>query len=223
MSRIGIVLVAVLLLLLPSVSASAQAPDTVNADDLSEYRAGTYPVQIKYYDEASGQTLEKIVYMTVYYPNTITDADSNEGIDAMDVLLDADVVKGLSQQELIAKAQAKAWRLSDGSAVEITEAIVEYVGGSADSGQYSVTFRTAAGTTNTVTFLEAPHSQILVQNETYIADSLSMSNQVMDWVYLAVFVFVFIPIVLIVAALVRMMVLVRKTKRLLYTEYNREI
>lgn len=223
MRSLMLVLGAVLLACLLPLSVSAQALEAVRPEELSEYRAGTYPVLIKYYDEASGQTLEKVVYMTVYYPNTITDTENNEAIDAMDVLLDADVVKGLSQQELIAKAQARAWRLSDGSSVEITDAVVEYVGGGADNSEYSVTFRTAAGTSNVVTFLEAPHSQILVQSETYIADSVSMSNQIMDWIYLAIFVFVFVPIILIVFALVRMMILVRKTKRLLYTEYNRKI
>lgn len=192
----------------------------VTIEELQELEAGTYPVKIEYVDADTNEVVIKIVYMTVYYPKTVTNIEYGEGIDAMDVLVSNDFVLHASKHELIDKASAKAWNLATGESVVITEVIVDYVGASDEYKTYHVTFRTQLGTENKVVFLELPQDDIIPQKEVYISDAALITSQFTNWIYVGVIVFVLLPTILISLSFIRMVKMVKKTKTLLVKEYS---
>jgi|GEM_PF-5422583 len=200
-----------------ATTITEQQPITIEEFQVSE--AGTYPVIIEYQDEKTSEKFEKIVTMTVYYPNTITNIHTGEGIDAMDVLLNDSEILQMTSSELIDKAKARAWNIADGSSVEITEAVVNFISQNEQHGHYNVTFKTARGTENTVTFLALMTPEILPLDEVYLEDFTQLDNQITDWIYVTILAFILIPIIIISFSLLRMITLVKKARKLLYQEY----
>lgn len=205
------------LLLVAETPATSEA---ITIEELTEMKAGTYPVIIEYNNEATGEVLERIVYMTVYYPQTITNLQYGEGLDAKDVLLNEMVTASYSTSELIEKAQARAWDLNTGTPIAITEVIVEQVANGTDASQYNVTFKTANGTTNTVNFLEVIGTPLLTAEEFYVSDSTFVQLQIRDWVYVGLFIFILLPVIIICISLLHTILLVQKTKGLLHKDYD---
>ena len=203
-----------------ATTMTEQQPITIEEFQVSE--AGTYPVIIEYRDEKTDEKFEKVVTMTVYYPNTITNIHTGEGIDAMDVLLNDSEISHMSSSELIDKAKARAWNITDGSPVEITEAIVNFVSKNEQHEHYNITFKTARGTENTVTFLALMTTELLPLDEVYLEDFTQLDNQITDWIYVTILAFILIPIIIISFSLLRMVTLVKKSRKLLYQEYYRK-
>ena len=125
------------------LSARAQTPEIISAEELKEVRqAGTYLVYMK----ADGSSLENLVKVTVTFPYTIINKTVGEGIDGSDFEYKDEVIEEIPLDELIEKANVYAWNLDDGSSVPITKAEVEGKQGEV----VQVAFSTAKGTTITI-------------------------------------------------------------------------
>ncbi|MDF9838263.1 cell division inhibitor SulA, partial [Breznakia sp. PFB2-8] len=123
-----------------TVDGSKVAITAVDYSAIKEYE-GIYSVTF-----ATAKGTNVTVKATVY-DKVVIDEDNEEGIAANDFFIDIDKVATITDADLIALANAKAWNVSDSSNVEITNVTHTL---EAAKGVYDVTFATAKGTEVTV-------------------------------------------------------------------------
>ncbi|TLG77368.1 beta strand repeat-containing protein [Culicoidibacter larvae] len=105
-------------------------------------QAGVYPVS---FTTTTG--VSKTVYATVTDADTIVDPDKDTVLYAANFTLNKSEVSGLTKAIVDGKAEAKAWKLSDGSEVAFD---TDFTAVAEAAGAYPVTFTTTTGVTKTV-------------------------------------------------------------------------
>jgi hypothetical protein len=177
-------------------AATAEQTPTYTIDDhliQSATEAGTYPVTL-YYTTPSGEQVNETVYITVYFPRTITDETVQEGIDASDLEIEKNLYNKLSDTDLIHLTKAHAWSLLNGSTIPLQVQKRETI--DAKLGLHKVTFTTINGTTITVNILEKD-AIILTQTSNYLnlsTPEIINTHNVFEIIFLA---FLLIPLVLL--------------------------
>ena len=130
------------------------------------------------------------VKMQVSQDKPVTNADAGEKISASDFLLDVEDAAGLSGAKVIALASAEAW---DAETEENVSINVEH-NIRPETGEYSVTFSTAAGTSITVRALVVAENRVestVYQEEIYamnffkkvedIQESIALDTDLKMW------------------------------------------
>ncbi len=89
----------------------------------------------------------KTVTMHVLSERDITNAEANEMMHASDFSMDIDDVETMTDQDIIARANAQAWDAETEEDIQISEVITDL---KKETGRYDVTFKTHEGTSITV-------------------------------------------------------------------------
>jgi len=172
--------------------------------------AGTYPVEINYKDEETGEFVKGIIYVTIHHKRTVENKKIWEAIDAHDITIAQEKFMKISDQELIHLTNAHAWNMQDGSSIPIAEVTRE----TADkaTGVYAVQFATANGTATTVNVREAATRQMISAEQYY-----SFSEFPQIFYFPLVFGVLFLlMLLLLVSAYQQMKNKLNETKKLLY-------
>jgi hypothetical protein len=103
------------------IAVTAEEATTLTTTTTFE-EAGTYPVEMWFEDE-KGNSVKKTMYVTVTFKNTIVSETYSEGIDAYDVYIPENTFTTLSDDELIALTNARAWDTRDGSHIPIVKVL----------------------------------------------------------------------------------------------------
>ncbi len=112
-------------------------------------QAGTYPVYLSDVDP-NGNEISKVIRVTVVFPNTVQNQETNEAIDASDFKSTINTVEAMTLDELIKMSKAKAWNILTGEKVLITNFVVE----KKENHIFKITFSTEKGTSTTVNAIE---------------------------------------------------------------------
>ena len=128
--------------------ATAKNIDTNEAVEITGFNKDNVKAQVGTYDasfstaKGTKQNIKVIVSDVV-----VEDEKTGEGISANDFTISIEEAKAITLKDAIEKSGAKAFKLSDGSEVEITDFDHDI---KAEKGTYTLTFKTAAGTQATV-------------------------------------------------------------------------
>jgi len=123
--------------------------------------AGTYPVEINYTNNQTGQMVTDIIYVTIYHQRTVANPDVDEAIDAHDIEIQVGYFDKLSDQDLIYLTNARAWYTSNGRSIAIST--INRNTQNAAIGRYQLTLATVNGTATTVNVIE--RTEVLINNQ----------------------------------------------------------
>lgn len=106
------------------------------------------------------------VEMTVSDPKPVQNISADESMSANDFYIDISDIPELTKGEIIARADAQAWKTSTEELVSITKVDYEV---KAEKGSYPVTFSTSAGTMTTIHMIVADENKVESGNEVIYA------------------------------------------------------
>ena len=207
----SIIIVLFMLIIVPF-----QAEETTKITDASAIttatEAGSYPVTFQYTDE-NGKLITTTIYITIMYLRTTVSDQQGEGIDAHDIEVGTGIFDKLTDADLLTLTKAHAWNLADGTPVPITT--ITKTTKNKQLGKYQVTFKTDKGTATTINVLETVNNLATTRDFTYFS---FMKQPYIWWSIFLVFLFMFLPLILVLLDCYKVQKETRKINHLLFRE-----
>jgi len=201
--------------LFPAFSFSAEV---MTQGEITE--AGTYPVEVRF-RQPDGVVITETYYVTITYLKSVVSNENAEAIDAHDILVHDKKIQDLTDQELIELTHAKAWNTTDGLPVVITDVIKKKVRYQND--YYEITFKTAKGTSTTITAVEAKNingsvAPNVIETTALYIDIVIAEQMNMIGIYGSLLLL--LPLLLLMFNYLRSQQQIKKIRQLLYEKRN---
>lgn len=117
------------------------------------------------------------VKMKVTEGKPVENADADEAISANSFYLDIEDIAELSDADITARADAQAWKISNGDLISITK--IEY-DIKPEKGTYPVTFSTSSGTAVTVNMIVADENKVVDSEEDEVIYAVNIYKTIED-------------------------------------------
>lgn len=193
--------------------AKALEKDVIDEKELSDVsEAGTYPVRV--HIQEGSVTKEKIIYVTIVFPNTVVSKEDQEAIDAHGFEVKKGETKRLSNKEIIKKANARAWNTQNGENIRVKVVAIDEL----NDFTYEITFATERGTSTKVTVREVDEVILKSSKESYYSSTSQLSLYSRYIIYGTMFIMFLIPFIVILIMYKRLSKLYKETEELLYEE-----
>lgn len=187
-------------------------PITLIATTQTNEQVDVYPIALTYYDEETGEAIEKIIYMSVVTINTIISMENAEGIDAFDAIVSQGTMENITDTALIEITQARAWDIETGGTIPIHVSHVTQIFGKKQT--YEVTFSTTKNTQIVVQIIEQETVTLQVESS-YLAPTNVWEKSSKYFLTFIVFIIV-LPIILLIMMFFLSQNKIKKMQKLLF-------